>query len=152
MPKKHVRLNSRPTAEPHHGAHAARTIVEVNGFINPGNAPVHLRGWNGDLFVWAIRNDSGVPISVGIDNFLKKDPLQDPKDKGKTSTPAPFNWMTDNPVSIDPGKTGHIAGEAAYTFRGIPLPVELTYSIEVVSTTSGKEFEIEYDPDLEIKP
>lgn len=157
MAKQHKRLSSGH-GHAGQGSQSARIIVGPKGGIDPAIAPEKLVGHNGDLFMWSVENNTddgqaGVQIIVTLTDFLVK---QWPWDaKGQTPPVMMFDWKTDNPVIVDPGMLKIIVGKAAYPFGAHPpLFVPFSYTIIVQNTTPtrGSVFDIDYDPDGEIKP
>jgi hypothetical protein len=155
MPKKHVRLKSPTFAKPNKDAHAARVLISADGVVDVKDAPMKLHGANGDFYVWFIENHSKVSVKVTIGKFLKQD---DPILKGSTEE-WPFAWLTPNPVDIGTGagqQLGLIVGRAQRNFAPLEImPVPFSYTITVQDTSTdipGTVFDIDYDPDLDIKP
>jgi hypothetical protein len=110
------------------------------------NAPAKFQAHRNDFVIWLIGNTSGQKIAVSLSDFLRKDSDDQPKG---TDPVVPFIWLVSDTVELDDGEAGFIAARRDPTFhiRGL-FHDAVSYTIHVQSPT----FDIEYDPDGDIKP
>jgi len=140
--KKHVRKPSGPATN--HPTVVGFT-VGLNGDI--AYAPTMFEARSNDIVMWVVGNTSGEQITVTIKDFLRKKVFAQDDTKGVDAV-KPFLWIGSNTLQLDNNETGIIAGRRDPDYGVGFLPDHVSYTITVTSAS----FDIDYDPDGDIKP
>jgi len=100
-----------------------------------------------NIVVWVVKNECGEPLSVTIGKFLRKDK---PKDRhGRASDPVEaVDWLVSDTLKLEIGGAGLLGGPVPKDYHAKGLIDYVSYTIRV----TGNSFDIEWDPDGEIKP
>ena len=128
-----------------------RVTIGPNGQIHKRPKKFYASQQHRDIVTWDITNQSGQDIEVAVTNFLRRVDCSD--DEGTVSV-NPFVWLDSNTVALRAGEEGFIDGRVDPNYLRLNDDGDdcLSYSIVVKSTSEVAAFEIEYDPDGDIKP
>jgi len=128
-----------------------RVTIGPQGQIHKRPKKFYASQKNRDIVTWDITNQSGQDIEVSVTNFLRRVDCSD--DEG-TVPVNPFIWLDSNTVELRAGEEAFIDGRVDPNYLRLNNNDDdcFSYSIVVTSTSGAPAFEIDYDPDGDIKP